>query len=60
MDFKKNHSKYNTYYLLPWPECQEVQDTAPREFWSFTDADTHTGIFVEKNWFDSNRDKYGL
>ena len=51
---------FETYYLIPWPQCQEIQDTAPREFWSFTDCDTHTGIFIEKDWFDKHRIEYGL
>lgn len=51
---------FSLYYFLPWPLCQEVQNTAPREYWSYTDPDMETGIFVEKEWLDNNRKEYGF
>ena len=56
----KNNMDFELYYLIPWPQCQELQEDAPRNVWSFTDPDTVAGIFVEKEWFDENRKDYGL
>ncbi len=50
---------FELYYFIPWPQCQEIQETAPREFWSFTDPDTEAGIFVNKEYFDNNPHNYG-
>jgi hypothetical protein len=51
---------YPLYYFIAWPECQKVQDFAPKEYWSFTDPDTYSGIFVEKKWFDIHMKDYGF
>lgn len=50
---------FELYYFIPWPLCQKLYD-APRDVWSFTDADTSSGVFIEKGWFDENRQNYGL
>ena len=51
---------FELYYFIPWPQCQEIQETAPKEYWSFGDPDTEAGIFVNKEWLDENRQTYGL
>lgn len=51
---------FELYYFIPWQQCQEIQETAPRGFWSFTDSDTEAGIFVNKKWLDENRQNYGF
>ena len=45
---------FELYYFIPWPKCQDIQETAPKEQWSFTDPDTDAGIFVNKEWYDNN------
>ena len=51
---------FELYYFVPWPKCQKVQDTAPREMFSYTDSDTEAGIFVNKQWLDDNISDYGF
>ncbi len=50
--------KYQLYYYIPWPECQKLwEDDSIHKFISLTEDGE---VFVDKLWFDKNRDNYGL
>lgn len=49
---------YSLYYYIPWPDWQKLwDDNSIREELTLAEAG---GLFVEKYWFENNRDNYGL
>lgn len=57
--------KYPIYYDIPWPENQTLMELDSVELDNLEAdntiifSDVHN-TFVEKSWFDKNRQKYGL
>jgi len=52
---------YDLYYYVPWPKSQKLQDSGPKEYWSFADCDFHgAGVFVEKEWLEKHGKEFGL
>ena len=46
---------YSLYYYIPWPECQEYEDTPGFRENSIFDAFEY-GYFVNKEWLDGIED----
>ena len=50
--------KYQTYYYIPWPDSQILwEDDVAKEHISLAEVG---GLFVDSEWFDQNRNSYGL
>lgn len=44
-------SAYQTFYYIPWPDCQGFSDYDEYEEHTFFSPDL-SGIFAEKEWID--------
>lgn len=54
---------YPLFYRIPWPENQNLEPAMDEDPEGTEETIHFTGYdeaFVEKEWFDENRDKYGL
>ena len=57
---KKSDSSngHEMYYCVPWPECQKIQNVAPKSKWMYSYL--HNAILIDSEWFDNNKEKHGL
>lgn len=51
---------FSTFYFIPWPFYQKIMAIVPEIDFDENFIVSEDGYFVDKKWFDDNRDNYGI
>lgn len=51
---------FSTFYFIPWPFYQKMMDVISESDFDENFIVSENGYFVDKKWFDENRDDYGI
>lgn len=51
---------FPTFYFIPWPFYQKIMAIVPEIDFDENFIVSEDGYFIDKKWFDDNRDNYGI